>query len=78
VIINNPLKYTDPTGNFFGIILGFISAVATQAVISAIGADDVQCGTQTPLSFSQPHLEGDGKVGDLHRKRQRFAMDTNS
>ncbi|VVH60096.1 hypothetical protein BAZOLSSOX_691, partial [uncultured Gammaproteobacteria bacterium] len=37
-VINNPLKYTDPTGNFFGIILGFISAVATQAVISAIGA----------------------------------------
>ena len=26
----------------------------------------VQCGTQTPLSFSQPHLAGDGKVGDLH------------
>jgi hypothetical protein len=29
-------------------------------------ANDVQCGTQTPLSFSQPHLEGHGKVGDLH------------
>ncbi|VVH51526.1 hypothetical protein BPUTSESOX_170, partial [uncultured Gammaproteobacteria bacterium] len=37
-VINNPLKYTDPTGNFFGIILSFISAVATQAVISAVGA----------------------------------------
>jgi hypothetical protein len=33
---------------------------------AAIGANDVQCGTQTPLSFFQPHLEGDGKVGDLH------------
>jgi hypothetical protein len=33
---------------------------------AAIGPSDVQCGTQTPLSFSQPHLEGDGKVGDLH------------
>jgi hypothetical protein len=33
---------------------------------AAIGANDVQCGTQTPLSFSQPHLEGDGKVCDLH------------
>ncbi len=37
-VMNNPLKYTDPTGNFFGIILSFISAVATQAVISAVGA----------------------------------------
>jgi hypothetical protein len=36
-VINNPLKYTDPSGNFL-FVLGFISAVATQAVISAIGA----------------------------------------
>ncbi|SSC09038.1 RHS repeat-associated core domain-containing protein [bacterium endosymbiont of Bathymodiolus sp. 5 South] len=35
--INNPLKYTDPTGNFFGVILGFISAMTTKAVIAAIG-----------------------------------------
>ncbi|VVM26169.1 hypothetical protein BSPWISOXPB_5790 [uncultured Gammaproteobacteria bacterium] len=35
--INNPLKYTDPTGNFFGFILGFISAMTTKAVIAAIG-----------------------------------------
>jgi RHS repeat-associated protein len=35
--INNPLKYTDPTGNFFGVILGIISAVSTNAVIAAIG-----------------------------------------
>jgi hypothetical protein len=26
---------------------------------AAIGANDVQCGTQIPLSISQPHLEGD-------------------
>jgi hypothetical protein len=32
-VVNNPLKYTDPTGNFFGIILGIISAVSTNAVI---------------------------------------------
>jgi hypothetical protein len=37
-VINNPLKYTDPTGNFVGIILSVISAVATQAGISAVGA----------------------------------------
>ncbi|VVH63989.1 Rhs family protein-like precursor, partial [uncultured Gammaproteobacteria bacterium] len=36
-VVNNPLKYTDPTGNFFGIILGIISAVSTNAVIAAIG-----------------------------------------
>jgi hypothetical protein len=30
-------RYTDPTGNFFGVILGIISAVSTNAVIAAIG-----------------------------------------
>ncbi|SMN12661.1 Rhs family protein [Bathymodiolus heckerae thiotrophic gill symbiont] len=38
-VINNPLKYTDPSGNFFGIVLGLISAVATKAMIAAIGVE---------------------------------------
>ena len=38
-VVNNPLKYTDPTGNFFGLILGIISAVATDAVIAVLSAE---------------------------------------
>ncbi|SMN17254.1 Rhs family protein [uncultured Candidatus Thioglobus sp.] len=38
-VINNPLKYTDPSGNFFGIVLSLISAVATKAMIAAIGVE---------------------------------------
>ncbi|MBA5249721.1 MAG: hypothetical protein FE834_09380 [Gammaproteobacteria bacterium] len=35
--INNPLKYTDPSGHFFGIFIGFIASMITKQVAIAIG-----------------------------------------
>ena len=38
-VLNNPLKYTDPSGYFFSaIISAFVASVATKSIIAAVGA----------------------------------------